>query len=329
MTKTEKLINLSGVSRSTVFRFLRGDSIRQDTKNRILSAMQQLDILYERPLREKTGSLIISIRPDFNYFKGYGLSIMGFMNQAELYGYTVQLQTEQLNFPERSNTSSCAGVLILGKTIDDEEHDIALLKKAGIPHVLVNRMFDDNSISWVSVDIQKAAKDAVAHLIELGHREIGTWGATGHYRIDRDKRKGYEEAFREKSLPVPASRFDDASDGVIEEVIQRLIDENRLPPAWFAASDEVAMRLAKVVRENGLSIPEDIALVGMDDVNPAAYMNPSLTSIHIPYQDAGAAAMDVLQLQINNPGNLSHRIVLKHRLVIRESCGAKARGREL
>lgn len=324
MAQTDEIISLSGVSRSTLFRFFRGDNIRSDAKQRILSAMQQLNIQYESPRAGESGALIISIRPDFKYFKGYGLSIMGFMSRAEQLGFRVQLQTEGLSSTERlKKVPDLQGVLILGKTLEEEAADIELLRAADLPHVLINRMFDDVRVSWVCIDMVQAARDAVAHLIDLGHRGIGTWGASRHYRIDRDKRRGYELAFEERGMEIPNCRFDDEHDGSIEEVIQRLIDQRALPSAWFAANDEIAMRMAKVVRENGLSIPEDIAVVGMDDVEPAAFMNPPLTSIHIPYQEAGESAMDTLKLLIEKQSTLSQRVLLKHHLVVRESCGTK------
>ena len=185
----------------------------------------------------------------------------------------------------------------------------------------VNRVFHDSVTSWVSVDHQAAAQDALTYLMDRGFTEIGTWGHTSEFRVDKEKRLGYLAAFRERDLPVPESCLSFDEDGDLEPAVERLIEERKLPPAWFAASDDHALRLIKVVRQYGVRVPDDIAIVGMDDAGQAEFMNPSLTTIHIPFRAAGAAAFDVLRDLIENPEEESLRVVMKHRLVIRESCG--------
>jgi DNA-binding LacI/PurR family transcriptional regulator len=286
--------------------------------------MRQLNIQHEDYSVHRGSTLLISVPPGFKSFKGYDLSISGFIGRAEAYGFHVRLQTGSAAAAAGSNakTPTIAGVLFLGKNIQEEEDEPARLDAAGIPHVFVNRIFDDPLINWVSIDHRVAARDAVFHLFGLGHRVVGTWGIPGTYRVDREKRVGYLRACEEKGLEVPACCLDFETHGDLEGAVQRLIDDKQLPPAWFAASDEHAMRFIKVARDNGVSVPEDVAIVGMDDVESAEYLNPSLTSVHIPFEAAGSAAFDVLKHLIENPHEQSLRIVLKHNLVIRESCGA-------
>ncbi len=320
MATKDDIVELSGVSRSSVFRFFRGDKVRPEAREKILSAIQQLNYPYEpeRP-DDCSGTFVISIRPDFKYFKGYGLSMTGFMNRASGYNCSVELKTGGIQSGDLSSGKGYKGVLILGKKSEEEEEEARTLRDLGIPYVLVNRMFDDRVTNWISVDLEAAAEEAAGYLLDLGHRDIGCWGVTSQYQIDRHKKKGYENAFRKRGLSLPDCSFSDR-DGGFEEVLHSLIDENRMPGAWFALSDELAMRFNKVARERGLRIPEDISLIGMDDVEPAAFMTPPLTSIHIPYQEYGSAALDALRYQIANPDILCQQILLKHRLVVRESC---------
>ncbi|HUX20394.1 MAG TPA: LacI family DNA-binding transcriptional regulator [Spirochaetia bacterium] len=326
MAKTEELVRLSGVSRSTVFRFLRGDNVRPEARIAILEAMGRLNIRHEDHSVHKNTTLLISIRPDFKVFKGYDLSINGFIEKADSYGFRVELKTGSslAAIEGGKNAPPPAGVLILGKPVAEEEEESALLRKAHIPHVFVNRMFDDLTYSWVSVNHREAAREAVSHLFGLGHREVGTWGVTSSYRIDRDKRIGYQAVHAERNLPIPDSCLDFDRHGDLEVAIQALIDEGRLPSAWFAASDEHAMRFIKVARENNIRVPEDVAIVGMDDVGLAEYLNPPLTTIHIPFREAGAAALECLRHLIENPTEDAIHMVMKYSLVIRESCGSKS-----
>ncbi len=318
------IVRLSGVSRSTVFRFLRGENVRPQVRASILAAMEQLNIRHENHSVHKGTTLLISIRPDFRTFKGYDLSIGGFVEKAEDYGFRVQLKTGSAlaAVEQEKKLSKIAGVLFLGKTIAEEEEESAQLRTAEIPHVFVNRMFDDLGYSWISVDHRSAAQDAVSHLADLGHTEIGTWGVPHTYRIDKDKRIGYLAALEKKGLRVPDCCLDFDINGDLETAVQALIDNRKLPTAWFAASDEHAMRLIKIARENGVRVPEDIAIVGIDDVGPAEYLNPPLTSVHIPFREAGSAALDALRQLIENPSESSIRVVMRHQLVVRESCGA-------
>jgi DNA-binding LacI/PurR family transcriptional regulator len=215
-----------------------------------------------------------------------------------------------------------AGAVFLGRTIPEEKAESDRLRRNAIPHVFVNRVFHDMEMSWVSVDHYAAARDAVFYLMDKGFTEIGTWGHTSLFRVDLEKRRGYLDAFKERGLPVPDSCLSFDEHGDLEFAVERLITEKKLPNAWFAASDDHALRLTKVTRQFGINVPNDIVIVGMDDAGQAEFMNPSLTTVHIPFRAAGAAAFDVLRDLIENPQEKSIRVVMKHRLVIRESCGA-------
>lgn len=324
MPSNEELVRLSGVSRSTVFRFLRGQNVRPQARSAILAAMEQLNIQHEDHSVHHGSSLLISIRPDFRVFKGFDLSINGFIEKAEHYGFRVELKTgSAIEAVEAARgKAQIAGVLFLGKTMREEEAESERLRSAGIPHVFVNRMFDDLRFSWISVDHRLAAEEAVDHLVDLGHTDIGTWGVPHTYRIDKDKRTGYLRALEKSGLRVPVSCLDMETHGDLEPAVQALIESHKMPTAWFAPSDEHAMRLIKLARENEIRVPEDVAVVGMDDVGPAEYLTPPLTTVHIPFREAGSAAFDALRHLIENPSESSVRFLMKHRLIIRESSGA-------
>lgn len=328
MAKTDDLISLSGVSRSTIFRFLGGGSVRPQTRSAILSAMQQLNMSHEEHSAHKGNILQISVRRDFRAFKGYGLAIARFMSRAEAFGFQVNLRAGNLldddsyGKANKKQGKNPSGVLILGMTIEEEEFEIQCFREAGIPHVFVNRVFDDPEVSWVSCNLRLAAKEAVDHLLDLGHRNIGTWGVTHSSRIDRDKRNGFIDAFAKRGLDIPPHCLNMHNDGDLEVAVQNLIDKKELPHAWFCCSDEHAMRFIKVARTNNIRIPEDIAIVSMDDTESSEFLNPALTTIRMPFQNEGAVAFDVLRHLMENPEQQSERIILRHSLIVRESCGA-------
>lgn len=326
MGKVEDLVLESGVSRSTVFRFLRGESVRPQAKASILAAMEKFDIPYEEPSAPEHGVLQIAIRSHHRAFKGYGLAISGFMKRAERNGFTVQLRAghpQDLEARRRrpKDDAEPAGVLVLGMTMEEEEFEIRKLRERGIPHVFVNRMFDDPSVSWVSCDLPRAAKEAVEHLLSLGHRDIGNWGVTDTIRIDRLKRQGYIEALEGAGAYRPELALEMHRHGDLEDAFQDLFDARRLPTAWFCSSDEHALRLIRAARKKGLRIPEDMAVVGMDAVDDGEFTYPSLTTVGMPFETEGEVAFEVLKRLMDNPAEESVRVVLKHRLIVRESCG--------
>ena len=322
MSRTDELVKHSGVSRSTVFRFLRGDNVRPAARQSILAAMKHLNMEPADYSVHEGRTILVSVGPGFQSFKGYDLAVSGFMDRGESQGFRFELKTGNLANPGRDQTpcDHLAGVVFLGRTIPEEDAESTRLRKLGIPHVFVNRVFHDATTSWVSVDHQAAAKDAVLYLMDRGYTEIGTWGFTSLFRVDLEKRRGYVAAFEERGLPVPASCLSQDEHGDLEPAVQHLLENRQLPPAWFAASDDHALRLIKVIRQFGLNVPDDIVIVGMDDAGQAEFMNPSLTTIHIPFRAAGAAAFDVLRDLIENPEEESIRVVMKHRLIVRESC---------
>lgn len=326
MGKVEELVQESGVSRSTVFRFLRGESVRARAKDSIVAAMEKLDIPYEHRPSAPGGVLQIAIRSHHRAFKGYGLAISGFMKRAEQNGFTVQLRAghpQDLEARRRRprDGEEPAGVIVLGMTMEEEEFEIRKLREQRIPHVFVNRMFEDPSVSWVSCDLPRAAKEATEHLLSLGHREIGNWGVTETIRIDRLKRSGYMEALEEAGVFRPEFALEMHRHGDLEDAIHTLIEAGRLPSAWFCSSDEHALRLIRAVRKKGLRIPEDLAVVGMDAVDDGEFTYPSLTTVGMPFDEEGEIAFEVLKRLMDNPGEVSVRVVLKHRLIVRESCG--------
>ena len=217
------------------------------------------------------------------------------------------------------------GAIFIGKSDAEEEAESADLVAAGVRHVFVNRVFADHKRSFVSVDLRAAAREAVDHLLGLGYTEIGTWGCPGDYALDAEKFAGYRDAFAFRGLPVPRLCFSLEEDGDLEDVARRLLDEGRFPRAWFGLSDTHLLRLGVVLRERGLKVPEDVALVGMDDQETSRFYSPPLTSVRIPFRQAGAMAVDLLLGLVENASEESVHMYLKHELIVRESCGAAMR----
>lgn len=331
MSTIEDVVRVSGVSRSTVFRFLNGSQVRPQAREAIQSAMRELSYSFDS--RRSLGDflLIVSIKEHYEGVIVHADMVSGIMARAASYGLHVKLHVGPgpiLGDAERLQAErGRMGAIFVGKSDAEEEAESADLVAAGVRHVFVNRVFADNRRSFVSVDLRAAAREAVEHLLDLGYEEIGTWGCPGEYALDAEKFAGYRDAFASRGLPLPRLSFSLEEDGDLEDVARRLLDEARFPRAWFGLSDTHLLRLGAVLRERGLKVPEDVALVGMDDQETSKFYSPPLTSVRIPFRQAGAAAVDMLLGLVENTSEESVHMFLKHELIVRESCGAAAKAK--
>jgi DNA-binding LacI/PurR family transcriptional regulator len=327
MATIDDVARVSGISRSTVFRFLNGSQIRPVARDAIQGAMRELNYFFDPRGSRSDIVLIVSLKEHFEGVTVYGDMIAGIMNRAAGLGLAVQQHVGPGPLaPEAERAhegKKRVGALLIGKSASEEDAESAELVAAGVPHVFLNRVFDEPDRSFVSIDLRRAAREAVDYLLSLGYGDVGTWGCPAEYRVDRAKLEGYREAFAARGLPPPASCFVQERDGELEPLARRLLAEGRFPRAWFGLSDMHLMRLVTVLREAGLEIPRDVALVGMDDQEASRFFSPPLTTVRIPFRQGGASAVDILLGLIENPAERSIHMYLKHELIVRESCGAK------
>lgn len=209
------------------------------------------------------------------------------------------------------------------------------LKERGIPFVLIDRYFRDIDTDYVVVDNRDGAFKATERLVGLGHAKIahlyGTEGSANDDRLDgyRDalavagivynpeyvKRTGKNATF------VEGDRFEpDKQSGY--ENMKKLLTLKDPPTAVFAGNDYQAIGAIQAVKDAGLKVPEDIAVVGFDDLKFSGLLEPPLTTVRQPKSEIGSKAFEVLLEKINSSVPVPHRhIVLDTELVIRKSCG--------
>lgn len=307
----EKIIEISGISRSTVFRYMAGKQIRKSSLDAILQATEKLSYL-EIGNNKKPKEIIVSISPRFNIFKGYAEELAGVLHQAEATGNKIRLNKDiQLD-----HTGS--GVIIIGKSESDETEEVKLLKEQKIPFVLVNRMNQENEISWVSIDNRKAAMEGCIHLLDQGYKRIGHWGSV-EGMVNQDKWKGYNNAHQNRGIKADPSLFFDSEKIPLEEAFALAVELKDGVDSWLADDDETGIKIIRLAVNAGFNIPENFGVCGMNDIGSAEDVIPSLTSVHVPFKEMGMAAVTVLLELMNNPLSLSTKKILHHKLIIRDS----------
>ncbi len=187
----------------------------------------------------------------------------------------------------------------------------------------------DPTVPVISYDRVQAAKSAVRHLIEQGHKRIGFIGGAGLTgEMAREKRfRGYQYAMQEAGQDIQPAWVINTGWDVNESYLQvsRMLDQvdHLRPTAMFAASDMMAIAAMRAAAEHGLRIPEDMAFVGLDNIELSQYTSPPLTTIHIPKTEIGIMAAKVLVDQMNGNNPLPFKLSLPFELLIRQSSNYK------
>jgi len=216
------------------------------------------------------------------------------------------------------------GVILASSFLKDPT--VRWLRHQGIPYVLVNRFSDEDRDPFVGSDDLVGARIATAHLVQLGHRRIGHLAGKPTVSTGVMRRRGYLAALTEGGL-TPDPRLVIES-GYTEEggvrAAERLLALEDRPTAIFAVTDMTAVGALGAARRMGLRIPEEVAIVGYNDIPLASRMVPALTTVHVPIHDFGSAAARLLLQQIETGEPTRRRVVFNPELIVRGSTVAGA-----
>jgi LacI family transcriptional regulator len=325
----DDVVRLSGVSRSSVFRYLGGKSIRPAIREAIEAALSRSGYaLPGLPAAAVRFEILVSAPASLGGFRGYAEVVEGVMARAAESGIGVRLAAGEAGRAGDAASGLQTAVVILGKSIAQEEAEVRELRARGLPFVLVNRRIDEIDgapLSYVSSDFRAAAAESVGHLLDSGRRRVAVWDdGSAEYRVARDKLEGWRQAHAARGLEAPAELVALRSEEELEAAVARLLSGPAArPDAWFAMDDEAALRAIRAAKGSGLDVPGDIAFASVNDSEAARLSHPSVTSARIPFFEAGRSAADVLARLLERPIESSIRIVLGHDLIVRESSGVR------
>jgi len=211
---------------------------------------------------------------------------------------------------------------------DLEEDCLVPLLETGFPYVVIKRYLSNRMINCVINDDVQGAFAATEHLIRLGHTRIGLIAAE-HIRVARDRCEGYLGALEAHGIEVDPDLIYHCGDYMEEtgrKAAETFMSLANRPTAIFAPGDIVAIGAYHTIQEAGLRIPEDVAIVGYDDIPPAATLSPPLTSVSTPYSEFGIQSASLLLDIITQRVQPPRRVIIEQSLVVRNSCGSRLRG---
>ncbi|CAG0997924.1 MAG: LacI family DNA-binding transcriptional regulator [Anaerolinea sp.] len=222
-----------------------------------------------------------------------------------------------------SNNRQMDGIIIA--SMEGHHPFFAMIPRLRYPVVMIDRpMLYEDRLSYVTVDNIAAAEMAVEHLIKLGRRRIAH--ITGHPNIGdaQDRLQGYKNALQRAGLPIlpeliiPGHFNRNAGyDG-----LRQLLPHK--PDAIFAAGDTIAIGILQAARDAGLTVPDDLSVIGFDDIDVASQSFPMLTTVRQPVQQKGEKAARLLIDLIEGRAIGPQHIILPTELVVRHSCGASS-----
>ncbi len=239
-------------------------------------------------------------------------------------GYDIVLfSTTSTKQREKTYTQLCKERRVDGAIIQGIRTDDPYLKEvveSDIPCVLIDIPLTTPSVGYVTTDNILGAKKAVQHLIHMGHTRIGFINGHGFAFVSQQRLIGYEEALKEATIPINQEWIGNGEfcEVAAERVALKLLEDHPEITAVFCASDLMALGVLKAARKLGMDVPNELSIVGFDDIILASYVTPSLTSIaQDTFQIGYEAAKLLLSILENEAG--SHVVSLGTELKVRES----------
>lgn len=324
------IARLAKVAPSTVSRALNNKGrMSSATRKKILRLAQQLDYHPNRNAKglatNKTGNIGIVInrrhRPE-GFYDFYGTIIVEVEEAIETQGYHLIFSTTD----GESSSLRCVmerhvdGLILMGCDISEE----LVLSVKGIPLVLVDNHI--NGVDSIAIDNRGGAYKATEHLIRLGHRRIGFIAERFNDLSFWERFEGYKLALKDHHLEYDCNLV---AEGLTRPehgyVAMEKLLKRKIPSAVFAANDSTASGAIRAIKEKGLKIPNDVAVVGFDDGIIAPYTDPPLTTMRVFRERMGVLAAKRLIELIEYPDQSPVYLTLPTKLIVRESCGGRPR----
>ncbi|MGD6831818.1 LacI family DNA-binding transcriptional regulator [Sutcliffiella halmapala] len=332
MTTIKDIAKVAGVSVTTVSRALNGYSdVSNKTRQRIMDVAKELNYSPNTVARSlvmkksKTIGLLVSNLNREGVKDNFTFEILCGINQASadseydlvLFSTTSTKQTEK-TYTQLCRERRVDGVIIQGIRTDDPYLEEVV--QSDIPCVLIDIPMESNTVGYVTTDNVAGARNAVKHLIDKGHRNIGM--INGHSQADVSIRRlqGYKQALQEHGLEIRKDwvRTGDYIESKAEEVTLELLKEHTEITALFCASDLMALGAIKASKRLGKRVPEDLAVIGYDDILLASYASPTLSTMRQDKFRLGWEAALLLIGMLEGQTN-QHAKIIETELIIRES----------
>jgi LacI family transcriptional regulator len=336
MMNLEQIAKLSGVSRSTVSRVVNNDpNVSSVTRERVMQVVKRVNYTPNAAARglaagrTRVLGLVIPMGVAALFADPYfPILIQGVSSTCNSRDYSVMLWLAEPEYERRMIRQIMYSGLVDAVIVSSMLMNDSLVQALGdgdLPFMLVGRHPTDAHANYVDADNLGGARDAVTHLLRMGRTCVATITGPQNMIAGADRLAGYLAALRDRAVVSDPNLIveGDFTEAGGYHAMQQLLA--RHPDAVFTASDMMAIGALRALREAGLRVPEDVAVVGFDDLPQAARAEPPLTTVRQPVYRLGIMAVDSLLDLIDHHDSSPRRIVLPTELVVRSSCGSALR----
>jgi LacI family transcriptional regulator len=326
-----EIAELAGVSIATVSRVVNGrDDVAPETRELVARVIQERGYTTNRSARGLSagrtglvGMLVPLVYPV--YFSAILSGVAEALYEQDLRLLLSPTQHEhdrEVSLLDRLVDGMADGALIV--LPEESSEELERLLEQGYRFVVVDPMLPlGERIPCVSAAHASGADQAMRHLLGLGHRRIAALTGPRGWVATEDRRRGYHAALAAAGiLPDPALEVEsdfEIAGGI--EASGRLLDMAEPPTAIFAFNDNLAIGTIEAARKRGLRVPDDLSVVGFDDVEHATIVTPALTTVRQPLAEMGRMAVTLLMRLLERQRFETLRVELATRLVVRESTG--------
>ena len=337
-----------GVSRTTVGYILNNkpisSQITDETRERVLEMAKRLNYRTNQIAISLTRNKTKTIGVVFTNARGTFMNeiLEGIDHVVHQHGYNISLcipdddwrrEARHIQMLREKRVDGMIVFFVSCRRGEKINHDHLLeVKKDGIPLVFIDRYLPDTDIDYVVTDDFGGSYEAVTHLLKLGHKKIAHITIPLDCTSVRNRLEGYKKALIDAGIEINEeyiktadfSKNDGSKYGGYEITKDFLKMEKERPTAIFTVIDGIAIDAFRAVKETGLSIPEDIALVGFGNDERLSHLEVPLTVVEQPKSEIGEKGAEILINKIENPGTKEvKKIAIKPELIVRQSCGAK------
>ena len=337
---SQQVAERAGVSRTTVS-FVLNDvqhiQIREETRQRVKDVARDLGYVPNEAARSlvsgqtMTLALVLCMPPEQITVDAYmPMIVHGISDVAHQDGFRVLIEwVEDVTNPDAyinlARARKIDGIIVGCPRLDDVQ--LPRLIQDGFPTVILGTL-PNTQATYVDADNDNGTKQAMQHLLDLGHSRIAcVTNSDPIYTAANTRLVAYRSALEVNQIPYDPAlvRYANFNPDSGYEAMQDLLrsNKNNLPTAVFIASDEVAFGALAAIRDEGLRVPEDIAVVSFDDVPLAKYIDPPLTTVRLSAIEQGRIACQMLIELIQGVTPSFKQVSLDAELIVRESCGVK------
>lgn len=327
MKKTLKdIAKIAGVSPGTVSKVINNyPDVGENTRKKIVEVLQRTGYISNQLItKKKIIGVIYGGRINFNH--PFFIDVIdSFGKEIGLLDYDLLLFNNDgsNDYLVRCEEAEIAGCIIMGG--DEMQSSIYDIDQSNIPCIGIDIKLTGNKSGYLMTDNIYMGKKVIEHFYLLGHREIGYIGGLQETITGRERTTGFLKAMSEFGLTVKEDWiiYGDFTEESGYKVMGELLSKkNSLPSAIFIASDNMAFGAMTAIEEYGLSIPEDIAIIGCDDIEISRYINQPLTTMRQDKQRIGRLAAHMLK-DLDEGVMNSSSVMIDSELIIRSTCGQK------